>query len=222
MMQDDFQGQQNNIPGGLAVCILSSAPALQAGLSSLLRDLGMVEVVYTASSLDEFEYYRAITDILLIYPGEETSADLEQILDDSTLSGVVVLIADKSERSRFLPEIPGLPYGVLPLTATLEQVAAALSAIAAGLSIGMPDMVSFLDDHDLPDQEDPLIDPLTDREMEVLQLLARGKANKQIALDLGISEHTVKFHISSVYNKLAASNRTEAVRLGVRRGLITL
>jgi DNA-binding NarL/FixJ family response regulator len=221
MMQDDFQGQQNNIPGGLAVCILSSAPALQAGLSSLLRDLGMVEAVYTASSLDEFEFYRAITDILLIYPGEETSADLEQILDDSTLSGVVILIADKNERS-VLPAIPGLPCGVLPLTATLEQVEATLSAIAAGLSVGMPGMVSFLDEHDLPGQEDPLIDPLTDREMEVLQMLARGKANKQIALDLGISEHTVKFHVSSVYTKLGASNRTEAVRLGVRRGLITL
>jgi DNA-binding NarL/FixJ family response regulator len=56
----------------------------------------------------------------------------------------------------------------------------------------------------------------------VLQLLAQGLANKQIALTLGISEHTVKFHISGVYSKLGATNRTEAVRLGVRKGLVVL
>jgi DNA-binding NarL/FixJ family response regulator len=56
--------------------------------------------------------------------------------------------------------------------------------------------------------------------MEVVQLLAQGKANKHIALDLAISEHTVKFHVSSIYTKLGAANRTQAVRLGVRRGLV--
>ncbi len=56
----------------------------------------------------------------------------------------------------------------------------------------------------------------------MLQLLAHGLANKQIALALGISEHTVKFHISSIYTKLGASNRTEAVRLGMQRGLVVL
>ena len=56
----------------------------------------------------------------------------------------------------------------------------------------------------------------------MLQLLAQGLANKQIALALGISEHTVKFHISSIYAKLGATNRAEAVRLGVLRGLIVL
>jgi DNA-binding NarL/FixJ family response regulator len=70
--------------------------------------------------------------------------------------------------------------------------------------------------------EDQLIEPLTERELEVLQQLAQGLANKQIALSLGISEHTVKFHISGIYSKLGATNRTEAVRLGVRRGLVVL
>jgi len=55
-----------------------------------------------------------------------------------------------------------------------------------------------------------------------LQLLAHGLANKQIAIRLGISEHTVKFHISSIYAKLGVTNRTEAVRVGVQRGLVFL
>jgi DNA-binding NarL/FixJ family response regulator len=69
---------------------------------------------------------------------------------------------------------------------------------------------------------DPLDGPLTERESQVLQLLAHGLANKQIALALSISEHTVKFHVSSIYTKLRASNRTEAVRAGVQRGLVVL
>jgi DNA-binding NarL/FixJ family response regulator len=95
-------------------------------------------------------------------------------------------------------------------------------ALAVGLSTGTPEMLAFRQEGRARERDEPLIDPLTDRESEVLQLLARGKANKQIALDLGISEHTVKFHISSIYTKLGAGNRTEAVRLGVRKGLVLL
>jgi DNA-binding NarL/FixJ family response regulator len=58
--------------------------------------------------------------------------------------------------------------------------------------------------------------------MEVIQLMAQGLANKQIALALGISEHTVKFHLSSLYAKLGISSRTEAVRRGIELGLISL
>lgn len=220
MMQDGLQGQWDSISEGLVVCIVASAPALQAGLRSMVSDLEIVDTVYNASSIEEFKTYRSVTDILIIYPADEDSPDLEQVLDDSSLIGVVVLVADESERSRLIPENPDTAWGILPLTATVEQFEAALQAIAAGLSIGAPAMVTFLKDSEAPDQEDPLIDPLTNRETEVLQLLARGKANKQIALDLAISEHTVKFHISSIYTKLGAGNRTEAVRFGVRRGLV--
>jgi len=63
---------------------------------------------------------------------------------------------------------------------------------------------------------------LTEREVEVLDLLAKGLANKQIAAALGLSEHTVKFHVSSIYGKLNAANRTQAVREGLRSGWIVL
>jgi DNA-binding NarL/FixJ family response regulator len=66
------------------------------------------------------------------------------------------------------------------------------------------------------------VEQLTARELQVLQLLARGLANKQIALQMGISEHTVKFHVSSIYARLGVSSRTEAVRLGVQQGLVIL
>jgi DNA-binding NarL/FixJ family response regulator len=67
-----------------------------------------------------------------------------------------------------------------------------------------------------------LSEPLTARESEVLGLLGRGLSNKMIARELHISEHTVKFHISSIYSKLGVSNRAEAVSQGARHGLISL
>jgi DNA-binding NarL/FixJ family response regulator len=70
--------------------------------------------------------------------------------------------------------------------------------------------------------EDEFSEEITSRETEVLRMLAEGLVNRDIALRLGISEHTVKFHISSILDKLGASTRTEAVALGIRRELIPI
>jgi DNA-binding NarL/FixJ family response regulator len=70
--------------------------------------------------------------------------------------------------------------------------------------------------------EEPLTEPLTPREREVLALVAEGLSNKSIAQELGISDQTVKFHVASITGKLGAANRTEAVRRAVRQGLIVL
>jgi two-component system, NarL family, response regulator YdfI len=70
--------------------------------------------------------------------------------------------------------------------------------------------------------EAELSEEMTPRETDVLRMLAEGLVNKDIGARLGISEHTVKFHISSILDKLGASTRTEAVTLGIRRGLIPI
>ena len=69
---------------------------------------------------------------------------------------------------------------------------------------------------------DELAESLTRRELEVLQMLAAGLSNKEIAARLNISDHTVKFHVASILGKLGAGSRTEAVSLGIRRGLVLL
>jgi DNA-binding NarL/FixJ family response regulator len=74
----------------------------------------------------------------------------------------------------------------------------------------------------LAGEEPADVEPLTARERAVLELLAEGLPNKAIAMRLGISDQTVKFHVAAIAGKLGAANRTEAVRLAVRRGLITL
>lgn len=73
-----------------------------------------------------------------------------------------------------------------------------------------------------PAEDPPLLEALTDREAQVLELLAEGLSNKAIAVRLGISDQTIKFHVASIAGKLGARNRTEAVRLAVRHGLIVL
>jgi DNA-binding NarL/FixJ family response regulator len=70
--------------------------------------------------------------------------------------------------------------------------------------------------------DDPLVEPLTAREREVLEYLADGRSNKAIAARLGISDQTVKFHVAAITSKLGATNRTEAVRQALRRGLVAL
>lgn len=73
-----------------------------------------------------------------------------------------------------------------------------------------------------PDEEGGELDPLTPREREVLELLSGGLSNRQIAARLAISEHTAKFHVASVLAKLGAANRADAVRRGIRQGLVSV
>lgn len=107
-------------------------------------------------------------------------------------------------------------WGILPTDSSAEELTTAIHALSQGLIVGAPHLL-FASESEVTERA-----PLTERELEVLGLLARGLANKQIAVELGISEHTVKFHVSSIYNKLAVTNRTEAVRAGLRGGWIAL
>lgn len=118
--------------------------------------------------------------------------------------------------------VPDRPTGRLPVDATDAQLAAAVSALAHGLSVSLP--AAIYPQHTLvpsaPAQE--LAEPLTARELEVLELLAKGLANREIADVLGISSHTAKFHVAQILDKTGSATRTEAVRQGLRLGLIGL
>ncbi len=108
--------------------------------------------------------------------------------------------------------------GFLPKDAGPAQLDAALRAVAAGLTVRPPPLPppGFAG---LPDEPSP---PLTPREIEVLAAVADGLGNKAVARRLGISPHTVKFHIESVFRKLGAATRAEAVAKGLRRQVVEL
>jgi len=103
------------------------------------------------------------------------------------------------------------PLARLPLAASAQQLRAAVQAVLAGLHAWSPQAVA---DDELPGE------PLTPRELEVLELLAKGLSNRDIAGVLGISAHTAKFHVAQILAKIGAATRAEAVLIGIQRGLI--
>ena len=128
----------------------------------------------------------------------------------------VLLVGSSSERARLRAQA----NGSMDVAGEFDSLAAArASTVARDAILIAPDRTAG-SDPDLPSQD--FDEPLTPREVEVLELLAEGLPNKAIATRLRISDQTVKFHVSSISGKLDAKNRTDAVRRAVRRGLITL
>ena len=105
------------------------------------------------------------------------------------------------------------------LTDDIEVVAEA-TTVSEARRIGAVD--GYLVAPSATRDNDLLVEPLTARELEVLAHLADGLSNKAIAARLGVSDETVKFHLSAIFGKLGASNRTDAVRQALRKGLIEL
>ena len=125
----------------------------------------------------------------------------------------VVLVGAAPDRERVRRELNGSVEVIGEFPTLAAARAAALDADAFVLSEPVP--------RDAPDDAS-LAEPLTPREIEVLELLAEGLPNKSIAARLHISDQTVKFHVAAISGKLGALNRTDAVRLAIRRGLIAL
>ena len=107
-------------------------------------------------------------------------------------------------------------HSVLSMEVTARQLVAAISATIAGFAVTLPRATGE------SGEVMRITEDLTTREVEVLRLMARGQTNKQVAAQLKISEHTAKFHVSSVLSKLGARTRTEAVTIGMTRGLVAI
>jgi DNA-binding NarL/FixJ family response regulator len=123
----------------------------------------------------------------------------------------VLLVGSSSERARLRSHV----NGSMDVAGEFDSLAAArASEIDSEAILVAPDSPGS--------NEEGFTEPLTPREVQVLELLAEGLPNKAIAARLSISDQTVKFHVSSISGKLGAKNRTDAVRRAVRRGLITL
>ena len=128
----------------------------------------------------------------------------------------VVLVGSARERDRLRRTLAGAGVDVVYEAPTLDLARASTSAHAVDAFVVAPAM------EDADDGPESDVEPLTARELDVLRLLAEGLPNKAIAVRLGISDQTVKFHVASIGGKLGARNRTDAVRLAIRRGLVEI
>lgn len=133
----------------------------------------------------------------------------------------VLLVGPSADRARLRSQLTEAGFDILaeyPTLAAARASAIDVDAIVVTSADNPPGTVLGTS----PSDDEMFAEPLTSRERQVLDLLAEGLPNKTIAVRLGISDQTVKFHVASICGKLGAANRTEAVRRAVRRGLITL
>jgi DNA-binding NarL/FixJ family response regulator len=194
----------------LRVAIVASSAAARRGLEAVVRDAGL-EVAGGGGLADVVS---AAAEVVLaeLQPGEERRLTLPRH------GPIWVVLMDEPDPNWLAGALQGSVRGVLPHAATDAEIAAALAAAAVGLVCLDPSWVARL----TPYREQTEEVTLTAREREVLLQLAEGLGNKEIAARLGISEHTVKFHLSSLFGKLDATSRAEAVSAGMRRGLVWL
>jgi DNA-binding NarL/FixJ family response regulator len=214
----------------IRVLVAAPSPVVRAGLEALVAANPDLVVVGRSAGGPGLA-----NDIAALRP-EVVLLELEwrgavPVLELPDLSAIIpppalVVLAD-DPRAAWLPDaLRAGVAAVLPREATSNEIIAAIQAAAQGLVTLHPTTVALI----LPQLAAPArsVTPLTDahtltpREIEVLGMLAEGLGNKIIARRLGISEHTVKFHVGSILTKLNAASRTEAVTIGARQGLIML
>jgi NarL family two-component system response regulator YdfI len=208
----------------IRVLIGARSEVVRAGLTSLLTADPRFQVVGTFSIDD-------LTRVEDLQP-EVVLLDLDSPSDESLLAAIQsggalvnssLMILTEDPESLAVDVLGSGLRAILPRYATPEEIIAAIQAAATGLVALHPDIFDSMLSRIRPGQQselDPSGQILTPREIEVLRMIAEGLGNKEIASKLSISDHTVKFHISSIFAKLGASNRAEAVTLGIRHGLI--
>jgi DNA-binding NarL/FixJ family response regulator len=215
-----------------AVRVLIVAPyaSVRAGLHVLIAAAGGCAVIGEASGSADLERLlpAARPDVVLMQgAGDGGEGDTPRVLDllasSRSDAGVVILGESRGEAPlRAGAALRG--WAFLMREADGPQIAAAVRAVAAGLIVLDRSLAPLLTGTARGGADPDALagEALTGRESEVLQLMAEGLPNKGIAVRLGISQHTVKFHVAAILAKLGASSRTEAVMLGARRGYVLL
>jgi two-component system, NarL family, response regulator YdfI len=214
----------------IRVVIIAGGAIVRSGLVAMLAAQPEIVVVASAGDLAELvrEVDRWLPDIVLLDSGNLVLAaaweELTAMQDLQARSIPIVIIDDFDRVDLPLATRAGV-RGILATTSTEAEIVAALSAVAVGLIVFASEAIELFDRDRAFGARSIGDNPefsLTPREIEVLVRLGSGLGNKAIAQALQISEHTVKFHISSIFQKLGVSTRTEAVAIGIRSGLILL
>ena len=209
----------------LRLLVVAADPLARAGLVTLLDDRPRLHVAgqvdggkSLAGELDVFQ-----PDVLVFDLGWEPEEGLD-VLEELALEpdeGQLSVVALASDEETAAAAWSAGARGVLPRTASAERLEATIHGVAQGLAVIEPELLANAWPAGSPGEVGP-VEELTPRELEVLQLLAEGLANKAIAQRLAISEHTVKFHVNAIMSKLGAQSRTAAVVRATRLGLIML
>jgi two-component system, NarL family, response regulator YdfI len=222
------------------VLVETSSPDLYAEITDLLRDHAEIRVMESAPNAAASES-QLQPGVVIIAGGSHGEPDFEYFSSNErgpnasdwnaggwSAAGVPVILLVDNPGRRISEALPAGVRAVLPRNITSTEIAAAIEAVAAGLYVFHPSDIDSIpalrppQSETVPELGEPIVEHLTPREIEVLQLLSAGLGNKEIAARLNISEHTAKFHVASIMGKLGAATRTEAVTLGIRHGLVMI
>jgi DNA-binding NarL/FixJ family response regulator len=213
------------------VLVADDHPVVREGLVAMLRTQPDFDIVGEAATGREVLdlVARRDPDVLLLdleMPDVDGVSVLRQLRERSSrVRAIVFTVFDTDDR--IIAAVEAGAAGYLLKGAPRSEIFAAVRVVHAGGSLLEPVVASKVLRHvrdagARTGDAERAASPLTARERSVLELLARGRSNKQIAAALAISERTVKFHVSSIFAKLGAGNRADAVSRAVQAGLITL
>jgi len=209
------------------VLVVTSSALLRAGLEALAGDSARIEVAGSAQNVEEAGlllaalYPDSIPDAVIV---EWDPEQAEELLDlaASPDAPPILLLGSDLQPAWISGAVRSGIRGIVPADLSTAEIVAAIEAVAAGLTVLHPQELEGVLASGVTATFDASVEALSPREIEVLRLMAEGLSNKAIAWKLSISEHTVKFHVNSILSKMKAGSRTEAVTLGLRRGLVPL
>ena len=208
--------------GAIRIAVATTSAVRRAGLESIVRSHAEFQLAGSFGAVASLVSFARSTELDVIVIDSDSIHDL--LLEPLSEAAIVLLteVSDARSVARLLR------IGVRAILSRESDPDNVLSAIYAVydrlvlLSTATAESLAAVYGDQPLELEDEMSEEITSRETDVLRMLAEGLVNKEIAARLGISEHTVKFHISSILDKLGASTRTEAVTLGIRRGLIPI
>ena len=201
------------------VLLVADGEALAAKLEAVLRDDHRLRVrVGSLRALARLIEDHDPAIVILASAAARAATALGTGLDVPRMPPVMLLVEDARAAWTARMRRAGV-RAVLDHDATVEEISAAISAATAGLITLHPDVFRAPSPATALEAGERTLTP---RELEILEMMAEGVSNQVIARRLHISTYTVKFHVASILGKLRASSRTEAVTLGIRRGLISL
>jgi DNA-binding NarL/FixJ family response regulator len=198
----------------IRVLIAAHSAMTRAGLETLVASAPGLQL---AGSYPDAASTEALHPDVLLAAGA-----LEDLPPPAALAPAIVLLSSESQPAFTLEAFKLGVRAVLARDASPGAILAAVEAAAGGLAVIEPVELEPLLAASAPAPASAAAATLTARELDVLRLVAEGDANKEIAWKLGISEHTAKFHVASILGKLNAGSRTEAVTIGIRRGLVLI
>lgn len=218
--------KRSDIP--LRILLVASSSARRAYLAeTVARALNGRAHVISDSRISAERFAAAKSDLLLADVDNPAEASaLVRFLEDAPAGTGSVALADEPDPGWVRSALRASLNAIIARDASREDIQLALQAAETGLVLLHPSSASgLIQESSLRETNiaaEEFTEELTARESEVLRLVSMGLGNKEVAGRLAISEHTVKFHISSILGKLHAGSRTEAVSLGIRRGLIPI